>query len=182
MINICETCGTQFEAIKSTKKYCCRSCQNKAAWIRKKEKEKLLSQGIDPDVKQCLICGSNFKPKDKNANQRTCCYNCMPEGHQLSRSEFIDLIRKQRGGKCERCGYDKYQGALEFHHIDPSEKDFTIGDRDFKLKDCVKETKKCILICANCHREIHAGLSNIEELNLRREEEVEPNGTDKETV
>ena len=38
MINICETCGTQFEAIKKTKKYCCRSCQNKAAWIRKKEK------------------------------------------------------------------------------------------------------------------------------------------------
>ena len=39
MINICETCGTQFEAIKSTKKYCCRSCQNKAAWIRKKKKK-----------------------------------------------------------------------------------------------------------------------------------------------
>ena len=54
--------------------------------------------------------------------------------------------------------------------------------KPLKLKDCVEETKKCILICANCHREIHAGLWNIEELNLRREEEVEPNGTDKETV
>ena len=132
MINTCVVCGTEFEAQKSTKKYCCRSCQNKAALMRQKQKAELLAQGIDPDIKQCLICGKDFKPKDKNANQRMCCYDCMPEGHQLLRSEFIDLIRKQRGGKCQKCGYDTYLGALEFHHIDPSQKDFTIGDRDFK--------------------------------------------------
>ena len=166
MTNICEVCGKEFEALKSTKKYCCSACQNKARWIRKKEKEKLLAQGIDPNLKQCIICGKEFKPKDKNANQRMCCYDCMPEGHQLLRGEFLDLIRKQRGGKCERCGYDKYLGALDFHHIDPNEKELTIGNRDFKLKDCIEETKKCILICSNCHREFHAGLWNIEELNL----------------
>ena len=170
MINTCEVCGKEFEAQKSTKKYCCRSCQNKAAWERKKEKEKLLAQGIDSDIRQCIICGKDFKPIDKNANQRMCCYDCMPQGHQLTRSEFLDLIRKQRGGKCEKCGYDKYLGALDFHHINPEEKEMTIGDRNFKLKECIEETKKCILICSNCHRELHAGLWDISEIIKNKEE------------
>lgn len=175
MILQCTVCGKDMEAQKSTKKYCSRECEQLGRKIRNKQKAELLAQGIDPNIKQCLICGKDFKPKDKNANQRTCCYSCMPEGHQLLRSEFIDLIREQRGGKCQRCGYNNYKGALEFHHIDPSQKDFTVGDRDFKLKDCVEETKKCVLICANCHREVHAGLWNIKEI-LKESEEVEPDG------
>ena len=55
----------------------------------------------------------------------------------------------QRGGKCERCGYSTYLGALDFHHLDPTEKEFTVGDRDFKLEQCVEEVKKCIMICLN---------------------------------
>lgn len=70
----------------------------------------------------------------------------------------------QRGGKCERCGYQNYLGALEFHHIHPSEKDFTIGDSNFKLKEAIEESKKCIMICSNCHKEIHAGLWKIKDL------------------
>lgn len=164
MINKCIVCGKEFEAIKSTKKYCSRSCENKMAIQRRKERQLAFQQGINYDEKTCLICGNKFTPKDKNANQRTCCYECMPEGTQLQRSGFLDLLRKQRGGKCERCGYDKYLGALEFHHTDPSEKDFTIGNRDFRLKDCIEESKKCVLLCANCHREIHAGLWNLKEI------------------
>ena len=123
--------------------------------------------------RDCLICGQTFLPKTGAANQRTCCYDCMPDGKQLLRSEFLDLIRKHRGGKCERCGYNFYLGALEFHHIVPDEKDFTIGDRDFRLKDCIAETKKCVLICANCHREVHAGLWDVNDI-LKEREEVEP--------
>ena len=117
------------EALKSTKKYCSRTCENKARAERAKLKKEALLQGIDIGIKHCLICGSEFKPKDKSANQRMCCYTCMPEGKQLIRSEFINLIKQQRGGKCEKCGYDKYLGALDFHHLDPSQKDFTIGNR-----------------------------------------------------
>lgn len=111
--------------------------------------------------KYCLICGKPFRPKTPSANKRTCCYECMPDGIQLGRSGFLDLLRKKRGGKCERCGYDAYLGALDFHHIDPNKKDFTIGNRDYRLEDCINESKKCILICANCHREVHAGLWDI---------------------
>lgn len=169
MINKCKTCGKEFEAQKSTKKYCCRSCQNKAAWGRKKEREVMLAQGIDPDIKHCLICNSAFKPKDKNANQRLCCYNCMPEGKQLLRTDFINLIKQQYGGRCERCGYDIYLGALDFHHIDPKEKDFTVGDKDFRLQECIEEIKKCILICSNCHREFHGGLWKIEDIKKKED-------------
>lgn len=173
MINKCIVCNKEFEAKKSTKKYCSRSCQNKMAWNRKKERFIIEKQGLNYYEKQCLICGKTFIPKDKNANQRTCCYNCMPDGIQYSRGDFLNLIKKQRGGKCERCGYNKYLGALDFHHINPTEKDFTIGNRDFKLKDCIKETKKCILICSNCHKELHDNMWNIEDLNIKEREEVE---------
>ena len=75
-----------------------------------------------------------------------------------------DKRKKQRlvnalGGKCCICGYDKCLSALEFHHTDPNEKDFTIGNNtQIAFEKALKEAKKCILVCANCHREIHAGL------------------------
>ena len=71
-----------------------------------------------------------------------------------------------RWGKCVRCGYDKCLKALEFHHLNPSKKDFTISNDHFKLLDAVNESKKCILICSNCHKELHDNLWTIEELNL----------------
>jgi hypothetical protein len=73
------------------------------------------------------------------------------------RKKIKELAVEYKGGKCERCGYNKYIGALEFHHKDPNEKDFLISRKGHctsweKIK---KELDKCILVCANCHREIH---------------------------
>lgn len=78
-----------------------------------------------------------------------------------------DKIKKQaveyKGGKCQICGYDKYVGALEFHHINPEEKEFGISaSGNTRAWETIKpELDKCIMVCANCHREIHAGLVNI---------------------
>lgn len=61
-----------------------------------------------------------------------------------------------KGGSCERCGYNKNLKALEFHHIDPKEKDFGIAQvRTKSFKKIQKELDKCILVCSNCHSEIH---------------------------
>lgn len=63
-----------------------------------------------------------------------------------------------RGGKCEKCGYDHNIAALDFHHINPEEKEFEIDLRKFSnlsLEKLQKELDKCILVCANCHRELH---------------------------
>ena len=76
----------------------------------------------------------------------------------------------------DRYGYDKCLKALEFHHLDPSKKDFTISNDHFKLLEVVEESKKCILICSNCHKELHDNLWRVEELNLEEKEEVEPYG------
>jgi 5-methylcytosine-specific restriction endonuclease McrA len=62
------------------------------------------------------------------------------------------------GGKCQICGYDKTVEALHFHHINPKEKNFGISAAGItrSLKEQKSEIQKCILLCANCHIELHA--------------------------
>lgn len=60
-----------------------------------------------------------------------------------------------KGGECSICGYKRSLKALEFHHIDPNEKDFTISGKSFSYERLKKEVDKCILVCSNCHAEIH---------------------------
>lgn len=63
------------------------------------------------------------------------------------------------GGKCACCGYNKCIEALEFHHLNPEEKDFSFGENTNRSwMKTREEIKKCILVCANCHREIHYGI------------------------
>lgn len=89
--------------------------------------------------------------------------------------KFRGLKRKyeaifQRGGKCEKCGYDKNLAALDFHHQNPEEKKFQIDMRKFSntnLETLKEELDKCILLCANCHREHHnpdLTLNNVTEI------------------
>ena len=64
---------------------------------------------------------------------------------------------KYKGGKCEICGYDKCIDALEFHHVNQETKSFGISNGNIRsLKELKKEADKCILVCSNCHKEIHA--------------------------
>lgn len=60
-----------------------------------------------------------------------------------------------KGEKCEKCSYDKCVAALEFHHLGPNEKDFTISGKSWSFERLKKEVDKCILICSNCHKEIY---------------------------
>jgi hypothetical protein len=60
------------------------------------------------------------------------------------------------GGGCRLCGYDRCDEALDFHHLDASSKDFGISSKIRKTAKIVAEAKKCILLCATCHREVHA--------------------------
>ena len=116
---------------------------------------------LDTETKKCLICQKEFIP---NNSVRVYCYDCVPKG--LSSNEAIRAKARAfkhhlilyKGGKCEKCGYDKCEGALQFHHRNPVEKEFTISDivpGSKSIEDCYKELDKCSLLCANCHAEEH---------------------------
>ena len=60
------------------------------------------------------------------------------------------------GDKCCICGYNKSIAALEFHHINPADKEYSISSKGTcrNIRTDIAEIKKCILLCANCHREV----------------------------
>ena len=70
------------------------------------------------------------------------------------------------GGKCQCCGYATCKDGLAFHHIDPTQKELAFGSLRANPKTwdkVVDELKKCILVCHNCHSEIHAGVRELPE-------------------
>ncbi len=77
------------------------------------------------------------------------------------RKKIRVMAIEYKGGRCEKCGYTKCIDALEFHHIDPTKKDFTISSKGYTHSwEKVKfELDKCMILCANCHRELHAKLA-----------------------
>ena len=64
------------------------------------------------------------------------------------------------GGRCGVCGYERCMSALEFHHMEPAEKRFALSGpallRPWRF--VIEEARKCVLLCANCHRELHDSL------------------------
>jgi 5-methylcytosine-specific restriction endonuclease McrA len=84
------------------------------------------------------------------------------------RRKIKTLAIESKGGKCQICGYNRYQGALDLHHISRSEKIFSISDKGYTRSwEKVKaELDKCILVCANCHRELEAGITQLPEVIL----------------
>ena len=82
-------------------------------------------------------------------------YNNVKNSRLKRKQQMIDMM----GGECQICGYKKTNSALEFHHINPEEKELNFNmANNIPLDKIIAELKKCILVCANCHREIHAGL------------------------
>ena len=73
---------------------------------------------------------------------------------ELRREVKLKCI-EYKGGACEKCGYNKCPGALQFHHLDANEKDFGIsgGGHSRSFEKCKPELDKCIMVCANCHAE-----------------------------
>lgn len=117
----------------------------------------------------CEKCGNKFFPL-KRATTRKFCYDCVPDKIEPSGSTRRRIAKKwgieYKGNKCICCGYDKCIEALDFHHLDQNEKEFNIseyGDKNLNWLELKKELDKCILVCANCHREIHAGIRTIDE-------------------
>ena len=79
------------------------------------------------------------------------------------RKKLRELARTYKGGKCAICDYNKSQRALSFHHLNPKEKDFDLSSRGLtrSWERIKKEIDKCVLLCANCHMEVHDGITQL---------------------
>ena len=97
------------------------------------------------------------------SEKRYRCVKCRSEAVQKRRDKIKEILVEYKGGKCEICGYNKCISALEFHHLDPTQKEYGIGYKGYtrSIEKNKKEADKCVLVCANCHREIHADLIEI---------------------
>lgn len=75
-----------------------------------------------------------------------------------TRKRRKELFVERFGGKCEICGYDKCINSLTFHHLNPANKEFAPSKVLYErsLETAETELKKCIMVCANCHGELHA--------------------------
>jgi transposase-like protein len=91
------------------------------------------------------------------------CRLCRLEAVSRRRRRAKSLLISEGGGACELCGYSRYQGALEFHHRDPSEKSFGLasGGVARSIEAMRVEARKCALLCANCHAEVEAGIAAV---------------------
>lgn len=116
-----------------------------------------------PETKECRRC-SIIKPKEEFYLRRSkteltpYCIIC----HNRQSIERQQKLKREcviyKGGKCQVCGYNRYDGALEFHHINPEHKDFEISkiSRTSFSEQIKTELDKCILLCSVCHKEEHA--------------------------
>jgi hypothetical protein len=117
----------------------------------------------------CIIYGTLLRGKQT----RFCSSACKNKYHQSYLSQKnrglarkLKLI-KAAGSCCSICGYRKNLAALAFHHTDSAEKDFKLDMRSLSnrgLESVLAELDKCILVCHNCHAELHNPHLNLDSL------------------
>lgn len=91
------------------------------------------------------------------------CLECV-KGNVVDRRRRVkQLLVEEAGGACALCGYDEFLGALQFHHLDPTEKSFALSSRGLTrgIERLRAEMQKCVLLCANCHAEVEGGVVTI---------------------
>lgn len=87
------------------------------------------------------------------------CKRCVGEAVTRRHRELKRLLVEENGGCCAVCGYDRCVGNLHFHHVDPATRAFSMATGGgLSIAAYREEALKCVLVCANCHGEIEAGL------------------------
>lgn len=117
--------------------------------------------GLSTATLACPRHGDTDHDLDKRGYYR--CKRCRTEAVVRRRRKVKQLLVLEAGGRCLLCGYDRYYGALEFHHLDPAAKRFGLSMRGLTPAiDVVRlEAQKCVLLCSNCHAEVEGGIASV---------------------
>ena len=101
--------------------------------------------------------------------QRSYCKSCWNKRSVQAQRDRVKQLKLEYGGACTKCGYNKCFDALEFHHTDPTQKEFHLGEkRGASLAKLRAELDKCQLVCRNCHTEIHAELRSKIQVDINK--------------
>ncbi len=94
---------------------------------------------------------------------RSRCAQCNAAGVVNRRRKVKRVLVEEHGGMCQLCGYDRFLGALQFHHLDLTKKEFVVSRQGVtrSLAEAREEAAKCALLCANCHAEVEAGFTEL---------------------
>lgn len=121
--------------------------------------------GSDSGPREVVSCcrhhGSTMFVRERSGYYR--CKGCRMERVGRRRQSIKRTLVEEAGGKCLICGYGRCRQALQFHHLDPSAKAFHLGHAGLtrSLAKAREEARKCVLLCANCHAEVEAGISSV---------------------
>lgn len=107
----------------------------------------------------CKFCGIILTDENTYSSKKR--WSCKSCANKYRNERFVLTKRKMveyKGGKCICCGFDKHYSALDFHHLDPAIKEFNLTRNSIGWDKLKPELDKCVLLCSNCHRMIHAGV------------------------
>lgn len=119
-------------------------------------KLELVNTSLDKLV--CGQCGRKYHYKRGRGHTYVKCNSCLVN---TRRKQVKEKAVEYKGGSCVRCGYNKCIHALVFHHKNPAKKEFLIsGNHCYAWERIKRELDKCVLLCHNCHTEVHAECSH----------------------
>lgn len=117
--------------------------------------------GVNVVQSHCERHGMTRFRRDRRGSMR--CARCQSDAVAARRRRIKAILVAEAGGACTLCGYERYVGALQFHHLDPAEKRFalSVGGLTRSLEKAREESRKCVLLCSNCHAEVEAGVAAV---------------------
>ena len=100
------------------------------------------------------------------------CAACRSEQVVGWRRRAKERLVAEAGGRCALCGYDRYLGALQFHHLERSSKSFglSVGGITRSIERLREEAAKCVVLCSNCHAEVEGGAAELPGVDSNHQE------------